>query len=145
MEFVTDMLRTAPHAPIVSRDALADCIRACSECEQTCIACADACLEAEHAEELRRCIRLNLACADVCETAEHILSRHHDADLDLIRQQVQLLALACRKCGDECLRHSAAHEHCRVCMEACRACEQACYVLIKALSGVNPHPGLTHH
>jgi Domain of Unknown Function (DUF326) len=40
---------------------------------------------------------------------------------------------ACRSCGDECERHAAMHEHCRVCAEACRRCEQACNELLAAM------------
>jgi hypothetical protein len=32
---------------------------------------------------------------------------------------------ACKNCGDECERHAAMHEHCRVCEEACGRGERA--------------------
>jgi hypothetical protein len=39
---------------------------------------------------------------------------------------LEACAAACKSCGDECDRHAARHEHCRVCAQACRVCEEAC-------------------
>ena len=33
---------------------------------------------------------------------------------------------ACRLCAEECERHAAKMQHCRICGEACRRCERAC-------------------
>ena len=59
-----------------------------------------------------------------------VLSRHTGYDANLTRAIVQACATACR---DECERHAAMHEDCRVCAEACRRCEQACQQLLAAL------------
>jgi len=103
------------------------------ECAQACTACADACLRESDVEDLRACIRLNLDCADICETTARVLSRHTGFDANLARATLEACAQACRSCGDECARHAAMHEHCRVCADACRRCEKACHELIAAL------------
>lgn len=130
----TEMLRTHPQRTSWSEEAVAECIRACVACEQACVACADACLSEEMVGQLRACIRLNLDCADVCASTGRVLSRQTSPDPELVRAQVELLALACRKCGDECGRHAPKHEHCRLCEEACRSCEKACRQFLGSLA-----------
>jgi hypothetical protein len=39
---------------------------------------------------------------------------------------IRACAAACLACAEECDRHAAHHEHCRVCAEVCRRCKQAC-------------------
>ncbi|WP_046470278.1 four-helix bundle copper-binding protein [Allosalinactinospora lopnorensis] len=117
----------------VDRDKMRACIEACYECSQACTACADACLSEETVAELAKCIRTNLDCADQCDVTGRVLSRHTGYDANLTRSVLEACAQACKTCGDECERHAAHHEHCRVCAEACRRCEQACRELIAAL------------
>lgn len=132
-ESISKILKTHPQKPALESSVLMECIRECLACEQTCVSCADACLGEQNVTELRRCIRLNLDCADICNVTGRMLSRQQEPDLELLRQQVQLLALSCRKCAVECDRHAAHHEHCRVCAEACRRCEEACNRLVQSL------------
>jgi hypothetical protein len=87
---------------------------------------ADACRGEKDAQELVRCVRLNLDCADVCDAAGRILTRQTAPDLELLRATIETCAAACRVCGQECERHAAHHDHCRICADACRRCEQAC-------------------
>jgi hypothetical protein len=114
-------------------DELADCIEACFECAQTCTACADACLAEDTVTDLVKCIRTNLDCADMCLTTGKALSRHTGYDANLTRAFLEACATACTACGEECARHAAMHEHCRICADACRRCEQACRDLLASL------------
>lgn len=124
--FTTDMTSTHPRKPPSDTTALNDCIAACLACEQACTACADACLAETLVHELRACIRINQDCADICSTTGRSLSRLTAPDLELIKTQVELLLLACVKCGLECEKHASMHAHCRVCAAACERCAQAC-------------------
>jgi hypothetical protein len=137
-ESISQMLKTHPQKLFVGAEELSRCIRECLACEQVCVSCADACLGEENVQALRRCIRLNLDCADLCNVTARLLSRQQDPDLELIRRQVQLLAEVCRRCGEECARHQARHEHCRVCAEACRSCEDSCNRLLQTLGASVP-------
>jgi len=47
---------------------------------------------------------------------------------------IEACAAACRACGDECARHAAHHEHCRLCAEACRRCDKACEDLLATIA-----------
>jgi hypothetical protein len=111
-------------------DALAVCLEACADCAQACLSCADACLGEKKVAELVTCIRLNQDCADSCVATFSILSRQLGKDRELTRAMLEACSLACRKCGDECARHGAHMEHCRVCAEACQACSRACDALL---------------
>lgn len=136
MTLTAEMLRTYP-ADLggVDREALTRCIDECVACGQACTACADACMsEPDQAlPALRKCIRSNEDCADLCDTTARILSRHTGYDANITRAVLEACATVCRSCGDECERHAAQHEHCRVCAEACRRCERACRELIGSL------------
>lgn len=109
------------------------CIDACTECDQACTACADACLSEDDVYHLTKCIRTCLDCSDVCATTGRVLSRHTDYDANLTRTVLQTCAFACETAADECDKHAAKHEHCRVCAEVCRRCERACRDLVEAL------------
>jgi len=80
-----------------------------------------------------KCIRLCLDCADVCIATGRVISRQTEFDASLTRSLLEACVTACRSSGDECERHAAMHEHCRVCAEACRRCEQACQQLLTAM------------
>ncbi|MBQ0892050.1 four-helix bundle copper-binding protein [Micromonospora sp. U56] len=112
---------------------LVTCIEQCFACAQACTACADADLSEQMVAELARCARLDLDCADICETTGRALSRQTSRDVNLIRALVQACVTACKVCGDECERHAAMHEHCRVNADACRRCETACQDLLAVL------------
>lgn len=128
------MLETYPRdLGRIDRDKLVACIDACFECDQACTACADACLSEDDVNHLTKCIRTCLDCADVCATTGRVLSRHTGYDANLTRTVLQTCAVACKTSGDECDKHAAKHEHCRVCAEVCRRCERACRDLVEAL------------
>ncbi|MEU6072928.1 four-helix bundle copper-binding protein [Micromonospora sp. NPDC047074] len=128
------MLDTYPESINLDRAALAAVIEALNTCAQACTACADACLSEDMVAELAKCVRTNLDCADICTTTSRVLSRHTGYDANISRSLLEACAAACRACGDECARHAAMHEHCRVCADACRACERACRDLLATMS-----------
>jgi hypothetical protein len=128
------ILRTHPQPTGIDREPLVRCIDACLECGPTCTGCADASLAEADVQDLVRCIRLCLDCAESCETTARILIRQTTPDLGVVRAAVEACAAACHASGQECERHAAHHEHCRLCAEACRRCEQACKNLLAALA-----------
>ena len=134
MTHAEQMLQAHPTGPAVESGALITCIEACSDCAQSCTACADADLGEEDVVAMIRCIRLCLDCSDVCTATERVVTRQTEFEPELARPIVQACARACRLCGDECERHAAHHEHCRICTEVCRRCEQACEDLLSALA-----------
>ncbi|WP_442755709.1 four-helix bundle copper-binding protein [Methylocystis sp. JAN1] len=113
--------------------ALIHCIEECYDCGQTCISCADACIVEVDVAELRQCIRLNLDCSDLCFATGSIATRRTGSNEELIRSTLESCAIACRLCAEECEKHAARHEHCRVCAEACRRCEEACEGAIRTI------------
>ena len=133
MTYASRMLDTYPGEIPLDRPKLIACIEACVDCAQACTACADACLAESTLAELVRCVRTDLDCADVCETTGRVVSRQTYYDADVTRTILQACAQACKTCGDECEKHAAMHEHCRICAEACRRCEQACNDLLAAM------------
>jgi uncharacterized protein DUF326 len=130
---VQEMINSHPQPSSLDRDALLRCIEDCVECGTTCTSCADACLGEKDLKELVRCIRVNLDCADACEATGRILTRQTATDFPVIRAAIEACAVACRICGEECERHAAHHEHCRLCAETCRRCEQACNDLLSTI------------
>lgn len=129
-----EMLRTHPDVGGRTNDALIRCIEECYDCAQVCTSCADACLGEESVKALRQCIRLNLDCADVCAATGNIATRRTGSDEETIRRMLEACTTACRLCGEECERHAAMHEHCRVCAESCRRCEQACREALRSMA-----------
>jgi hypothetical protein len=127
---VRDILNSHPQPSSLDRDVLLRCIEDCVECAATCTSCADACLREKDLPELVHCIRVNLDCADTCEAAGRIVIRQTAPDLRVVRAVIEACAVACRSCGEECERHAAHHEHCRLCAETCRRCERACNDLL---------------
>ena len=121
-----DMISTHPDVKGSISEALVRCIDECYACAQACTACADACLAEESVQQLKQCIRLNLDCADVCAATGALGSRRTGSNREVLRQMLEVCALACRVCGEECERHAGHHEHCRICAESCRRCQQAC-------------------
>ena len=128
------MLETYPRdLGRIDIEKLIACIDACIECDQACTACADACLSEDDVNHLTKCIRTCLDCSDVCATTGRVLSRHTGYDVNLTRTVLQTCATACKTSADECDKHAAKHEHCRVCADVCRRCERACRDLVEAL------------
>ena len=130
---VQDIFRTHPEPTKVDQNALLRCIEECIECAPSCTSCADADLAEDDVHEMVRCIRLCLDCADACAAAGRILIRQTEPDLGVLRAAIEACAVACRACLDECDRHAAHHEHCRLCAEVCRRCDQACRDLIATI------------
>jgi hypothetical protein len=128
-----DIIKTHPKPTSVDHDALLSCIEECLECAPSCTSCADADLAEDDVHEMVRCIRLCLDCADACDTTARIAIRQTAPDLRVLRAMVEACAAACHACGDECERHAAHHEHCRICAEVCGRCEQACNELVAAI------------
>jgi hypothetical protein len=127
-----EILKTHPSPGHIDRNVLARCIDACDECAGTCTACADADLAEEMVAELRRCIRLCLDCADICTATGRVLLRQTGYDAPTSKAQVEACVTVCRTCAEECERHAAMHEHCRLCAESCRTCEEACRAFLDA-------------
>jgi hypothetical protein len=124
-----EIIRTHPQPTSLDREVLLRCIDECFDCAATCTSCADACLGEKDVQELVRCVRLNLDCA----AAGRIVTRQTAPDLGLLRATIEACAAACRVCGEECERHAAHHDHCRICREACQRCEQACDDLVATI------------
>jgi hypothetical protein len=129
------MISTHPDVKGNVSGALVKCIDECFACAQTCISCADACLAEPMVEQLRQCIRLNLDCADVCGAGAALASRRTGSNEDVLRGALEVCQLACAKCAEECEKHSAKHEHCRICAQQCRQCEEACRDALGAVGG----------
>ena len=126
MTYSVQMLRKYPADLAGPADVIAAAIDACFDAAETCPACADACLAETAVAKLTACIRLNLDCADVCHTTGKLLARQTDINVDVVRAQVRACIAAVHACAEECRKHAAEHEHCRVCADACCLCEQAC-------------------
>ena len=108
------------------RDALLRCAEECLDCGASCTACADASLSESDLWELTGVIRVCLDCADVCEATARIATRQTRPDSRLVRAMIEACAAACVACAEECDRHAAHHEHCRICADVCRRCKAAC-------------------
>lgn len=124
-----------PNAKDLDLHEVISCIEECLACAQDCISCADACVSEPTVEHLRQCIRLNLDCADVCRMTADLCSRRTGSNDGVMLGALELCAVACEVCHEECARHGDHHEHCRVCAESCRTCADACRDAINALGG----------
>jgi hypothetical protein len=121
-----EMVATHPIVKGNLGDPLIRCVEECFNCAQTCTSCADACLAEQMVADLRQCIRLNLDCADMCVAAGKLASRRTGSNQEVLRQALDACMAACGACKDECQRHAAQYDHCRICAEECARCEQAC-------------------
>jgi hypothetical protein len=130
---VREIIERHPRPVSLDRDVLLRCIDECFDCAATCTSCADACLGESDVPELVRSVRLNLDCADVCDATGRVVTRQTEPDLGVVRAALETCVVACRACADECDRHAAHHDHCRVCAEVCRRCEQACDDLLATI------------
>lgn len=122
-----------PQPTGLDRDVLLRCIAECLDCGASCTACADADLAEGDVKEMLRCIRSCLDCSDTCEATSRIVIRQTAPDLRVIRAMVEACSVACFACAEECDRHAAHHEHCRLCSEACRRCKTACDDLLATI------------
>jgi hypothetical protein len=102
------------------------CVDECFDCAATCTRCADACLGEPVVPALVRCVRLNLHCADACDTTGRVVTHRTEPALGVVCAAIEACIVICRARGDECERHAAHHDQCRVCAGVCRRCEQAC-------------------
>jgi hypothetical protein len=127
-----ELLAASREGTRLDQDAIARCIDACLECAQACTACADSCLAEDDVAELAACIRLDWVCTGACEALARALSVRagHTETLEAL---LRACSTACTACAEECERHAAHHEHCRICAEACRACMRSCDELSAAL------------
>lgn len=128
-----DIVATHPDLKGQTNQELIGAIEASLDCAESCISCADACLAEVKVADLRQCIRLNNDCADICFVTARIAIRRTGGNEQLIRSTLEVCALACRLCADECEKHAQMHEHCRICADACRGCEEACRDAIPTL------------
>ncbi|MFI5662445.1 hypothetical protein [Streptomyces sp. NPDC051684] len=102
-------------------------------CEQSSSACAAGMLADKDADSLREAITQNLDCADVAGTTSRLLLRGDDAQRPLITAQLDACLIACRDARDQCGRHAAHREHCRICSTAAERAATACEGLLSAL------------
>jgi len=102
------------------------CVDECFDCAATCTSCADGCLGEPVVPALVRGVRLNLHCADACDTTGRVVTHRTEPALGVVCAAIEACIVICRACGDECERHAAHHDQCRVCAGVCRRCEQAC-------------------
>src|SRR3954452_18822928 len=130
---VGEIIARHPRPISLDPDLLLRCIDECFDCSATCTACADACLGEPDVSELIRCIRLNLDRPDVCDGVGRVLTRQTDPDIGVVRAALEACVVTCRACAEECERHAAHHDHCRVCAEVCRRCEQTCRDLLASM------------
>jgi uncharacterized protein DUF326 len=128
-----EMLEAHPWPAQIDREVLVSCIDECLACLQSCTACADASLAEDDVVDLRRCIRLCLDCSDVCGATARLLTRQTDYVAATARAQVSSCRDLCVACAEECERHAAHHEHCRLCAEECRRCEETCSAVLDAI------------
>lgn len=130
----SEMMAAHPAAPREPDAALARFIEEAFTCAQACIACADACLAEMRMPQLVQCIRLNADCADTCETLGRLASRRTGLNKDVLRGAIELCAMACDRCAEECERHAASHRHCAICADACRRCARQCRVTLRSFA-----------
>jgi hypothetical protein len=133
MHRIEPMLASHPHPAGSDRDAAVECVEACLECAAICDSCADACLAESDVQSQVACIRLNIDCADICAVTARLFARPSGRDAAALRAQLDACFAICRACGDECARHAAHMEHCRICAECCRRCAEACERMKAAL------------
>jgi hypothetical protein len=118
-----------PLLGIEFREVLLRCAEECLDCGASCTACADASLSEGDVAELTcviRVIRVALDCADACLATARIATQQRQPDIRLIRATIEACSAACVDCAEECDRHAAHHERCRLCADVCRLCTAAC-------------------
>ncbi|MEO6304333.1 MAG: four-helix bundle copper-binding protein [Bacteroidia bacterium] len=96
-------------------------INVLAECASACNNCSTACLEEKDVQKMKECIRLDMDCAQICSVTAAFVSRNSDHAKHLLKECAEI----CRKCADECGKHSDM-DHCKTCAEACRVCANEC-------------------
>ena len=133
MSRAAELLRASKEGVRLDPAAIARCIDACLSCAQACTACADGCLAEDNPSNLAHCIRLDWVCAGACEALTRALSVRA-GHTETLESLLRASRTACDACAEECERHAAHHEHCRISAEECRSCERACEELLAALA-----------
>lgn len=128
------MTAADPGAPQKPDEPILRFIEEAFICAQACIACADACLAEKGKPALVPCIRLNADCADTCETLGRLASRRTALNRDVLQGVIDVCAMACDRCADECERHAARHPHCAICADACRRCAEQCRIAMRSFA-----------
>ena len=83
----------------------------------------------EHLLTMRTC----QDCADLCSVTARLLARQGP----LSDTSVLACAQACKRCGDECAKHT--HDPLmKQCAEECRKCEKACREMVQHAGGAGP-------
>ncbi|MDX2155805.1 MAG: four-helix bundle copper-binding protein [Hyphomicrobiaceae bacterium] len=127
---ILEIMKTHPHTATEDAVPVIQCIEACFDCSQTTVACADACLAEPDPAKLARCIRINGETSDIAIVTGRLLSRRLPSNASIWAKQLEACVVAARMCAEECERHAAQHDHCRVCAAACRKCESAVNALL---------------
>jgi len=104
----------------MKKQPYAELIESLKECIDACNRCFDACLNEENVKMMADCIRLDRECADVCSFLEQAITRHSP----FVEELINLCAVICQACGDECRKHT--HDHCQKCADVCLMCADAC-------------------
>lgn len=130
---VSELIKNNPNPAIAEEASLIKCVETCLVAAHASVACADASIGVADPKALTRCIRVALDCADVCQATWRMLARQQAPDIAMLARQLDLCAYTCRRCAEECEKHSAIHAHCRVTADACRWCEKACDALLSGL------------
>ncbi|KAK6020454.1 hypothetical protein OSTOST_13892 [Ostertagia ostertagi] len=92
-----------------------------AECADACGNCSTACLAEKDVQKMVECIRLDMDCAQMCQVTAAFISRGSDHAKHFLKECAEI----CRKCAEECSKHSHM-DHCKICAEACRKCAEAC-------------------
>ena|SRR5215472_4311481 len=129
-----EIIELHPRPNDLDRRALFRCIEECLDCAASCTACVDASVSEPDVPDLRRVIRLCSDCADTCDATRRLVTRQSETDLGLLAAVLEACSTACNDSAEECRRHAAHHEHCRICAEVCRACKAACDDLLAVFS-----------
>ena len=133
--YTQQMLRTHPDVRGSESERLIRCIDECHACAQSCTSCADACVAEKSVDQLKQCIRLDLDCADLCLATAALATRRTGSNDEVLRSTLEVCALACKRCAEECEKHATMHEHCRICAAACRSCQRACEEALSEVGG----------
>ncbi|GAA2297795.1 hypothetical protein OKJ48_42630 [Streptomyces kunmingensis] len=133
MPQIRELIESVGSRLSVDSAILARAVTAVSACEQSSAACAAGMLADKDADSLRDAIVQNLDCADVSSTTSRLLLRGDDAQRPLLAAQTEACLIACRDAREQCGRHAAHREHCRICSETAGRAAEACEELLSVL------------
>ena len=128
--FVVSMVVFSPHSVTDEKQkgVYDECAKACNDCQRACDACGGHCamLVSEGKKEHLKTLQTCQDCATLCSAAASIVARMGPFS-DTI---CTACAEACKRCGDECEKHS--HDSImKKCAEECRKCANACNEMLK--------------